>query len=115
MGWRRLDPNECQALAAAPDFERLDAHAIWACITDYRGYQRPPGTRLPVALELTPDISALERQRIAELVDVPALYAQATERFWTGWVDAAKLPLLSARPGVARWRFGIPQNRKPTA
>jgi hypothetical protein len=50
--------------------------------------------------------------RIARWVNVPGVYNPASERFWTGWVDEAHLALLSAEPGVARWRFGMPQNRQ---
>ena len=112
MSWRRIDPGECASLAAAPQFERLDAHAIWGCLTGYRGYQRPPGTRLPVALELTADVTDEQRLRIAQIIAVAGVYDPTTDRFWTGWVNEAQLPLLSAEPGVARWRFGMPQNRK---
>jgi hypothetical protein len=112
--WSQLDPSECASLAAVPQFERLDAHAVWACITGYRGYQRPDG-RLPISLELAPDVTAFERERIAQLVDVPSVYDRNTDRFWTGWIDEAKLPLLTALSGVTRWRFGMPQNRRPTA
>ena len=112
MSWRRIDPSECAPLAAAPLFARLDAHAIWACITGYQGLQRPPGARLPIALELTPEVTADQRVRIAQWIAVPGVYDPATDRFWTGWVDEANLPLLSAEPGVARWRFGMPQKRK---
>lgn len=109
MAWSPLDPSDCGGLATVPDFARLDAHAVWACVRHHRGYRRPTDGRLPVFLELVPGISLLERWRIARLIDVPGVYARCTDQFWTGWLDEAKLPLLCARPGVARWRFGMPQ------
>lgn len=108
-------PTDALTLSGALHPRECDAHALWACLSDFDGYlDLPdltgtlPGARMvPVLVELVPMASSAERQAIAQAIRRPTAY-DIEENFWTGIVPRADLPALHNLAGVRAWSIGLP-------
>jgi hypothetical protein len=119
MGWIELSraqraPDDARTLAAAA--RECDAHALWACLSDFDCYLELPrvgGKRMvPVLVEVDGD--ANQRAQIARLIGKPAAY-DIGEAFYTGQVSRENLLALHGKPGVRGWRIGLPLVRDAIA
>jgi hypothetical protein len=117
MRWTDLaDPRyawPADALALAAEARECDAHALWACLSDFDGYlllpssASLPGRPVPVLVELDAQATPQARAAIAAFIGKPSAY-DIEANFYTGVVTRDRLPALHALHGVRGWRIGLP-------
>lgn len=122
MGWTDArDPSlnlPADALALVEHARECDAHALWACLSDFDCYLHLPdaagGRRLQVLVELEAAATQEQREAIAQAIGKPSAY-DIDEDFWTGTLARGDLLALHAMPGVSGWRLGLPLVRDSVA